>query len=154
MRDPDALSWLVCSLLAALPVAVLFAAIILRAACSICRVPAPRFGKAVGVVVVASLASGLAVGLLALFLGLLAARGGAQAQQAVERATAVGQVAGLAVVILITCSVYAHFLRITLGRAFLVRLVETAIAGAIGLVAGGVVILILWATRTAFATLP
>jgi|GEM_PF-3231440 len=148
MNQADALSWLVCTLLLAVPVLVAGEAILLRAACHFCRVAVPRFGKAMGIVLAAGFVTALA-GVVPLFcLTLLSARAGPQGEDDGARAVWMVRILVFPFLIAVSAAVYAHFLKVSLGKALLVRLAQLGITTILSLLVTGVAILGLWIRDT------
>jgi tetratricopeptide (TPR) repeat protein len=147
MNQAEALSWLICSLLLAVPVLVAGEAILLRAACHFCRVAVPRFGKAMGIVLAAGFVTALA-GVVPLFcLTLLSARG-PQGEDDGARAVWMVRMLVFPFLIAVSAAVYAHFLKVTFGKALLVRLAQLGITTILSLLVTGVAILGLWIKDT------
>jgi tetratricopeptide (TPR) repeat protein len=144
MNPEEAITWLLCSLIVAFPLALAAAAVILRLACSICQVQLPKFGKAVGIEFLAFLAC-LAC-MAPFFLLSLAGPRGQEGRAAPGRENLVANFITLPLVLFVPAAVYAHFLRVTFGKGVLIRLAEVALNLVLGLVAGGMVVVILLAT--------
>jgi tetratricopeptide (TPR) repeat protein len=141
--EEEALSWLLLGLLVGLPVAAVGAAVLLRAACFLCRAEVPKFGKALGVVVVAGLITAVAWAVPMFCIGLMTAARPPDPDQA-ARASWMAQLIFLLWAMAISSAVYAYFLKVTFGRAFLIRLTELAVSGALSLLVTGIVIGVLW----------
>jgi tetratricopeptide (TPR) repeat protein len=115
-------------LLVVLALGLLAGAILLRAACALCRVQTPRFGKAFVVVVLVALVNGgVAVGVSLLFWNKPAEFGWP------------GQLLLSIFLFLVDVAIYTSWLQVSFGKGALIRLTEAGIVLAIGAVLlGGV----------------
>jgi tetratricopeptide (TPR) repeat protein len=125
-----------------LPLAVLAGAILLRAACALCRIGTPRFGKAVKVVILIAVVNGL-VSLVLNFI--LAAKPNPFDLPA--------RLALLVFLFLLNASIYAAQFEVSWGKGALIRLAEIGIVAAITLVMVGGVFAAMW-TREWIANAP
>jgi tetratricopeptide (TPR) repeat protein len=132
--EQQTLIWLFFTIAIGIPIAVLAAAIVLRAACALCRVPSPSYWKSIKTVTVACIAGCIVGALPALFL----LGGNVKNPQPVGIA---GQCLISLFVLLVTTSVYATSLQLSFGKALLVRLTETGIILVISGLVGGAVLL-------------
>jgi tetratricopeptide (TPR) repeat protein len=109
-------------LLAVLALSLVAGAILLRAACAICRVRAPRFGRALAVVGLVALVNG------AVWVGLILVLSGNPAGFPWPAQGLVGLV-----LFLVSVGIYTSWLEVSFGKGVLIRLTETGIVLAIGL---------------------
>jgi tetratricopeptide (TPR) repeat protein len=138
------LLWRIALAVLGIPLAIGAGAIFLRAACQLCRVPVPRFLKAMGVVFVTALACG-AVWAIVLFLTQLP-RPPPGAPDDSARAL-LARLLAVPFLILIPAAIYQNALAIeSLRRAIFVRVAELGIAVVLTLAVLGVVVVGIYAT--------
>ncbi len=142
-----ALLGVLCALGFGLLVGILFGAVVLRAACSLYNklaspqssVPAPGFGKALGITALSLIANVIAGALLGGVLAGGALAAGAQAKNFAPAAQLIPSLVSLPVGILVMSGLLTVMLPTTFGRALLVTLIQYAIMMVIGVVVAVVI---------------
>src|SRR5262249_29159287 len=118
-----------------LVLALVAGALLLRAACALCRVKAPRFGKALGIVVLVGVVNAIAN---ACVYGVLYLVSGPRAGELLPSDSLFAIPLG----ILLSAGIYQAYFEVTLGRGILIRLAEFGITAAITLVVCGSIYLV------------